>query len=110
MPVALGEPPRRPLEDPDAPRSLPGEVADLAIVCCILAVAMFAMASATMPHDCGSSEVHDATLAAASLEETGFAKCRAKFFRVLLVAIFPAVGGGLLNVQHPLIPALLRSL
>jgi hypothetical protein len=106
--VAIGEPPRRPFEDPDAPSGLPW-AADIAIVCFVLAAVMVVMAFATMPSDCGSSKDQDAAHAAVTVEQTGFAKCRAKFIRVLLVAIFPAVGGGVLNVQHPVIPALLRS-
>lgn len=106
--VAIGEPPRRPFEDPDAPSGL-SWAADLAIICCILATIMVVMAFATMPRDCGSSEDEDAAYAAVAVEQTGFAKCREKFIRVILVVMFPAIGGGLLNAQHPLIPALLRS-
>jgi len=106
--VAIGEPPRRPLEDPDAPSGLPW-AADLAIICCILAVVMVVMAFATMPGDCGSSEDQDAAHVAVTVEQTGFAKCCDKFIRVMLVVIFPAIGGSVLNVPHPLIPALLRS-
>lgn len=106
--VAIGEPPRRPFEDPDAPSGLPW-AADIAIVCFVLAAVMVVMAFATMPSDCGSIEDQDAALAAVTVEQTGFAKCRAKFIRVLLVVLFPAVGGGVLNLEHPVIPALLRS-
>jgi hypothetical protein len=107
--VAIGKPPRRPFEDPDAPSGLPW-AADIAILCFALAAVMVVMAFATMPSDCGSSEDQDVPLAAVTVEQTGFAKYRTKFIWVLLVAIFPAVGGAVLNVQHPVIPALLRSL
>jgi len=110
--VAIGEPPRRPFEDPDAPSRLPW-VADLAVICCILAVVMLVMAFATMPGDCGSSEDQDAANAAVTVEQTGFSKCCEKCIRVMLAVIFLAVcvdeGGAVLNVQHPFIPALLRS-
>lgn len=106
--VAIGAPPRRPFEDPDVPSQLPW-AADLAIICCILAAVMIVMAFTTMPGDCGSSEAQDAAHAAVTVEQTGFAKCCEKFIRVILVVIFPAAGGAVLNAQHPLIPALLRS-
>jgi len=104
--VATGEPPRRPFEDPDAPSWLPW-VVDVAIIFCILAVAMFVLAFATMPRDCEGSEDKESTHAEGTVEHGEFAKSGAKVFRVILMAVLPAVSGAMLNVKHMLIPALL---
>lgn len=106
--AAAGEPPRRPFEDPDAPGGLPWAV-DAAIICCILAVAMFALAFATMPRDCEGSKDPESTHAEGTPEQTEFAKGGAKVFRVILMAVLPAVSGAMLNVKHVLVPTLLCS-
>ncbi|CAK0804310.1 unnamed protein product, partial [Prorocentrum cordatum] len=106
--AALGEPPRRPFEDPSAPGGLPW-VADVAMVCCILAVVMFVLAFATMPRGCEVGEDPDAVHEEDPAEQTGFARIRARLFRVIVVAIMPAAAGATLNAKRALIPALLCS-
>ncbi|CAK0805535.1 unnamed protein product [Prorocentrum cordatum] len=107
--AAAGEPPRRPFEDAGAPSWLPWAV-DAAIVCGILAVVLFALAFAAMPRPCGGGQEAEPGGAEGAGGPTELAKGGAKVFRVVMMAVLPAVSGALLNVKHVLVPALLCGL
>jgi len=106
--LAVGEPPRRPFEENDAWHLVC--LMDLAILCFILATCLFAVAFAMMPRECevGKELASGAIGSEDEQEEVVRPICRGS--RMFMAVIFSALAGGVLNIKHRLLSALLCGL
>ncbi|CAK0846463.1 unnamed protein product [Prorocentrum cordatum] len=107
--AALGEPPRRPFEEPGSGGGLSWAVG-AAVVCGVLAARLCALSFAAMPGECEAWRPPAAGPRGPEddqEEEELVVRPITKIFRLLLTVICPAFFGSLLNIKHTLVPALL---
>lgn len=104
--VAIGEPPRRPFEDADAPSALLW-AADIAIIFFALATVLFVLCFVTHIRGCEANKDPDAETAWSPDGKPEVTSPLTKSVRALAIIVLPALSGGMLNLKHPLVPALL---